>query len=150
MRDNLDDPQGYCVDVTGFGASLRLDAPLQAHTCKPRADDQLFTLEPRDDTGAVGISAYGRCLAATAAGAGANLILAPCDAASTGQGFRWLEGGGLSLSATVAQGDAGLCIVVASGVGEPAGGRNHLRRDLALDECAGADPSLAEWELAKQ
>ena len=44
LADNLDDPQGYCIDVPGFGDNLRLDAPLQAHTCKPGSDDQLFAL----------------------------------------------------------------------------------------------------------
>ena len=36
------DPDYYCLDVPGFGGSIRLDAPLQAHTCKWDADDQLF------------------------------------------------------------------------------------------------------------
>ena len=30
----LDEARGYCLDIAGFGATLRLDDPLQAHTCK--------------------------------------------------------------------------------------------------------------------
>ena len=28
----LDEARGYCLDIAGFGATLRLDDPLQAHT----------------------------------------------------------------------------------------------------------------------
>jgi hypothetical protein len=28
----LDEPRGYCVDISGFAATLRLEEPLQAHT----------------------------------------------------------------------------------------------------------------------
>ena len=38
----LDEPEFYCVDVAGFGANLSVSGPLQAHTCKPGADDELF------------------------------------------------------------------------------------------------------------
>ena len=40
----LDDARGYCLDIPGAGQTLRLDAPLQAHTCKYGAplDDQRF------------------------------------------------------------------------------------------------------------
>ena len=42
LRDPLDEPEFYCVDVAGFGNNLNLNSPLQAHTCKPGADDELF------------------------------------------------------------------------------------------------------------
>ena len=42
LRDPLDEPEFYCVDVAGFGSNLNLNSPLQAHTCKPGADDELF------------------------------------------------------------------------------------------------------------
>ena len=61
----LDEARGYCLDIAGFGATLRLDDPLQAHTCKYGAelDDQRF--EPLAN-GAIKASLYDRCLAATA------------------------------------------------------------------------------------
>ena len=42
LRDPLDEPEFYCVDVAGFGSNLNLNSPLQAHTCKPGADDEVF------------------------------------------------------------------------------------------------------------
>ena len=149
LRDNLDDPQGYCVDVAGFGANIRLDAPLQAHTCKGGAADQLFEMEKRRG-GAVRLSAYSRCLTATASTPGSTLVLASCGEALSTQSFAWLHGEHLALSDVDAPDRGDLCIAVAAGTGEPAGGRNHLRRDLGLYECDGTDPSLTAWELVKQ
>ena len=34
LKNDLDDPLGYCIDVRGFGSGIRLDADLQAHSCK--------------------------------------------------------------------------------------------------------------------
>ena len=40
----LDEVRGYCLDVAGFGATLRIVDTLQAHTCKygSQLDDQNF------------------------------------------------------------------------------------------------------------
>jgi hypothetical protein len=35
LVDPLDDPGHYCIDIVGFGSGVRLQSPLQAHTCKP-------------------------------------------------------------------------------------------------------------------
>ena len=45
LVDELDEPEYYCVDVPGFGASLNLGSPLTAHTCKPGADDEMFAVD---------------------------------------------------------------------------------------------------------
>ena len=61
----LDEGRGYCLDIAGFGATLRLDDPLQAHTCKYGAplDDQRFERTADD---AIRAAVYNRCLAAAA------------------------------------------------------------------------------------
>src|SRR5687768_820350 len=73
----LDDARGYCLDIAGFGATLRLDEPLQAHTCKYGAaiDDQRFE---RIANGAVKASQYNRCLAAESLAPGARLLVRAC------------------------------------------------------------------------
>jgi hypothetical protein len=40
----LDDARGYCIDIAGFGANIRLDDPLLVHTCKYGAslEEQIF------------------------------------------------------------------------------------------------------------
>ena len=147
------DPDYYCLDVPGFGGSIRLDAPLQAHTCKWDADDQLFyvfgPIIERDTT-------EGRlCVTVSDMATGATLLLDECyfdKAEWTGtqirdeQWFRFPDNPRPAVLFSLHTGNAGeLCVGVAGGAGEPAGGRNHLRRDLRVYDCAAADPSLITW-----
>jgi len=37
------------------------------------------------------------------------------------------------------------CMAVDDDDGQPTGGPSHLRRDLLLTQCEGADPSLTRW-----
>ena len=71
LRDNLDDPLGYCIDVAGFGANIRLDAPLPAHTCKPNSPDQLFAMTGDARSWSVLLTGYGPCLETVQADPGA-------------------------------------------------------------------------------
>ena len=76
----LDETRGYCLDIRGEGETLRLDEPLQLHTCKYGAavDDQRFE---RTADGAIRAPAYNRCLAAAKLEAGAQLLVRPCASA---------------------------------------------------------------------
>ena len=147
LADNLDDPQGYCVDVAGFGTNIRLDASLQAHTCKPGSDDQMFAPIAPADGGGIGLVEYDRCLAAETAESGAEINVVGCDAGMASQKFSLGEDGRVQLPSP--DGPV-LCLGIAAGQGEPAGGRNHLRRDLLLYDCDGAEPALIAWELVEQ
>ena len=147
LRDDLDDPQGYCVDVAGFGANIRLNAPLQAHTCKPGSDDQLFTPIDAVHGGGFRLVVYDRCLAAAIAEPGATVSVAECDSNAATQGFSLADDGRVQLALPDSP---ALCLGVAGGFGEPAGGRNHFRRDLMLYDCKAADPSLLTWRLAEK
>jgi len=147
LADNLDDPQGYCVDVAGFGANIRLDASLQAHTCKPGSDDQMFTPIAPADGGGILLVEYDRCLAVETAESGAEINVVGCDAGTVNQRFSLGEDGRVQLASPDGP---GLCLGIAAGQGEPAGGRNHLRRDLLLYDCDGTDPALTTWELVER
>ena len=144
LADFLDDQEGYCIDVAGFGANLMLDAPLQAHTCKPRSDDQLFSLV---DGKGIRLDRHGRCLMAVEVAPDSAVGVSPCDAADAGQDFRLGNDGRIRIQSAEEQ---ALCVGVAEGAGEPAGGRNHLRRDLMLYGCDEADRSLITWTLVEQ
>ena len=149
LQDDLDDPLGYCVDVRGFGSSIRLDADLQAHTCKSNSpDDQSFAMLDELPAGGIVLVDHGVCLAADAPEPGASILLGPCDDASASQQFEWLDDGRIQLRVEQDPPRPNLCIGVADGNGELAGGRNHLRRDLMLRDCANADPTLITWKAA--
>ncbi len=149
LMDDLDDPLGYCIDVRGFGAGIRLDADLQAHSCKSSgADDQAFAMTGDPGKSSIVLLDYDVCLAVAEPEIGASILLIPCDEASAFQKFEWLSDGRLHLLAEHSDSQPMLCIGVAGGAGEPAGGRNHLRRDLMLRDCAETDPALLAWNPA--
>ena len=77
LEDPLDEPEFYCVDVVGFRDSLKLDRALQAHTCKPGAEDELFSLN-QPSSGQIYMAAYDLCVEA---GEG-RLYLKPCSPGS--------------------------------------------------------------------
>ena len=116
LVDFLDDPLGYCVDVAGFGANLRLDAPLQAHTCKPGSDDQLFS---QLNGGGIRLTQHDRCLTFIQAADGSEVMVSPCDAGGSWQRFRLEDGGRIRLAA---EDGSALCLGVAGdGRSRPAG-----------------------------
>jgi len=142
----LDEARGYCLDIAGFGATLRLDDPLQAHTCKygSELDDQRF--EPIAN-GAIKASRYDRCLAATALEPGARLVVRPCTSAPT---QHWT----LTSGRFTPDSKQDLCISVANTKGEIAGtpaliSPVYRRRDVTLERCDDAQQARQafRWSL---
>jgi triacylglycerol lipase len=128
----LDEPRGYCLDIAGAGPTLRLDDPLQAHTCKygDPLDDQRFQKTSGDLVKAM---TYDRCLAASALEPGARLLMRPCAAAPVQQ---WVMAWGrlspasrrdLCVSLSVAEGQAAGTPILISPV--------YRRRDVTLARC---------------
>jgi len=128
----LDEARGYCLDIAGFGATLRLDDPLQAHTCKygSELDDQRFESVAN---GAIKATRYDRCLAVATLEPGAKLLVRPCSSAPT---QRWT----LTAGRLTPDSKRDLCVSVASTKGDIAGTPAVLspvyrRRDVALERC---------------
>ena len=135
LIDPLDEPEYYCVDVRGFGSGAQLDRPLQAHTCKPDGEDELFLVNHPAE-GQLSMPAYDLCLEAD----GGEVFVRPCSDAPA-QRFKVIPDG------TVRTGDDRLCLATAPGDGEEAGGASHLRRDLLLEDCAQGQRHLSQWLL---
>ena len=137
LVDALDEPEFYCVDVPGFGASLNLRSALTAHTCKPGADDETFAVN-QPGPGNLSMPAYDLCMEADGTGTLAQLYLRACSDSAM-QRFDLDSHGSLILSG------AGLCMAVSPGDGEPTGGPSHVRRDLLLLDCGAAEPARSRW-----
>ena len=133
LEDPLDEPEFYCADVAGFGANLNVSSPLQAHTCKPGADDEMFAFN-RPSEGQLYLVEHDRCLEA----GGGSVYVRSCSESPL-QRFAYGEDKTFRLASE------DLCLTVAGGNGQPAGGRSHLRRDLLLASCADVEPSLSKW-----
>jgi acetyl esterase/lipase len=145
----LDEPRGYCLDVAGFGATLRLDDPLQAHTCKYGAalDDQRFE---RVANGAVKASQYNRCLAAESLAPGAKLLVKACTPTPV---QRWTMAWGRLSPDTRRD----LCVSVGINKGEIAGTPAlvtpvYRRRDVTLERCDDAQEARQafRWSAADE
>ena len=135
LIDPLDEPEYYCVDVRGFGSNSQTDRSLQAHTCKPGGEDELFLVNHPSE-GQLFMPAYDLCLEAE----GNEVYTRTCsDAAS--QIFS------VGSDGTVRTGDGQLCLSVAPGEGEQAGGVSHVRRDLMMLDCTEGQRHLARWIL---
>ncbi|HEY8519968.1 MAG TPA: alpha/beta hydrolase fold domain-containing protein [Gammaproteobacteria bacterium] len=139
----LDDERGYCIDVAGNGGELRLDEPLETHTCKYGAplQDQLFELRAED--GRIEAVAQDRCLAAEALEPGARLHLRACDDSAL---QRWSLAWGRLRAAAAPE----LCAAVAPGAGElaatpPLVSPVYRRRALTLEACGDSERQAFRW-----
>ncbi len=139
LKDPLDEPEFYCLDVPGWGRRLNLQAPLMAHTCKPGADDEIFQTDYPHE-GQLAMPAYSLCVQADRAEAGAQLRLKECSDSA-------LQRFALSDGRLRPAGAPSLCLAVADAAGEPTGGPSHLRLDLALHPCASVSPARSAWTV---
>lgn len=140
LVDALDEPEYYCVDVPGFGASLNLQSALTAHTCKPGAEDEMFAVN-RPGPGNLYMPAYDLCMEVDGTDAPVQLRLRECSDSAM-QRFDIDLDGALVLSGTA------LCMAVSPEDGEPTGGPSHLRRDLFMLDCAETEPALRQWTFS--
>ena len=142
LTDPLDDPDHYCVDVVGFGSAVRLQNPLQVHTCKPTDNrDQQFTFSSLN--GQLYMEEYNLCVQPETLTRGSEIYLRDCSDIPE-QNFDHLADGTLRLTG---DGAISLCIAVAPGAGEIIN-PIHKRRDLILTACEGTEPSLIRWSFS--
>ena len=135
LIDPLDEPEFYCVDVRGFGSNSQTDRSLQAHTCKPGGEDELFLVNHPSE-GQLSMPAYDLCMEAE----GNEVYTRACSDTPSQVFVAGSDG-------TVRTGDGRLCLSAAPGEGEQAGGVSHLRRDLLLVDCTEGQRRLARWIL---
>jgi hypothetical protein len=140
LVDPLDEPEFYCLDLSGWGDHLKLDDPLQAHTCKTRgAGDQMFSV--RD--GKILVGETDRCLqVAVSSGkalAGSALLARTCSDNAM-QAFTLEEDGRISLTGS------DLC-VAAGDESTDASGPSHVWRVLSAERCDSVAAELMTWQI---
>jgi hypothetical protein len=139
LVDPLDEPEFYCLDLSGWGDHLKLDDPLQAHTCKTRgAGDQLFSI----GEGKILVGDTGRCLEIASSGRplpGAAILARECSGNAM-QAFTLEEDGRISATGS------NLC-VAAGNQSTDASGPSHVWRVLSVEHCDSTDPELMTWQL---
>ena len=140
LVDALDEPEFYCLDLSGWGDHLKLDDPLQAHTCKTRgAGDQMFTVED----GKILVGDTGRCLTLGVSSGmalpGVAILARECGDNAM-QGFTLEEDGRISVAGS------NLC-VAAGPESTDASGPSHVWRVLSVQRCDTVAAELMTWQV---
>lgn len=136
----LDEERGYCLDIPGHMSGVRLESPLQAHTCK----HGIWNQDGRFDVAAlenatIRMPFYELCLQAEDAVVGARLILAECNEAEL-QTWTVRDSGEIALEAFPR-----MCITIGEGPGRDAGGPQYLVRGAGIDVCAQEASDRQQW-----
>ncbi len=142
LQAPLDEPEYYCVDVPGFRSNVQLQSALMAHTCKPGAADETFTVN-HPSPGQIFMEAYDLCVQAERAEAGSELFLKACSDSPL-QRFDFTADAEIRLLHPDAE---ELCLTVAAGTGEATGGPSHLRRDMMFQTCSDIEPERSYWTI---
>jgi hypothetical protein len=141
----LDEPEFYCLDIPGFGSSLKLNSPLMMHTCKHKSassngDDEMFAYDS-PNPGQIEAFVYGKCAQVEGPGAGKRVYLEECSNSGLQQ-FIVTSGGQIQYKAA----DGSLfCMASADGQGQVAGGKSNLRRNMRMQPCDAVAKSLSTW-----
>ena len=143
LVDPLDDPEHYCIDVVGFGSGVRLQEPLQAHTCKSTDNrDEQFTHRPL--TGQLYMEEYRLCVQPDNPAHGSSLYVRACSDSPL-QNFDLFADGSIRVRA---DGPDQFCVAVAPGDGEVIN-PIHKRRDLSLAVCDATELKLMQWSFSE-
>ena len=135
----LDEARGYCLDIPGHLASVRLESPLQAHTCKHGIWNQDGRFDVTLGTGVLRMPHYDLCLQAENTSIGAHLLLAECTQAEL-QIWSLQDSGEIVLERFPQ-----MCITIEEGPGRDAGGPLYLMRSVALDTCTEQASDRQQW-----
>ena len=138
----LDEARGYCLDIPGHLASVRLESPLQAHTCKHGIWNQDGRFDVALGTGVLRMPHYDLCLQAENTSIGAHLLLAECTQAEL-QIWSLQDSGEIVLERFPQ-----MCITIEEGPGRDAGGPLYLMRSVALDTCTEQASDRQQWTTA--
>lgn len=140
LVDPLDEPEFYCLDLSGYGDHLRLEDPLQAHTCKGESPaDQLFTVVD----GKITVGDTDRCLqVAVSSGepmAGVSIIARACSDTS----YQALS---LEANGQIKLGETDLCLAAGT-ESTAASGPSHIWRVLSVQDCESVESARSTWQV---
>jgi|SaaInl5LU_22_DNA_1037371.scaffolds.fasta_scaffold08695_2 hypothetical protein len=150
LQSDLDEPRGVCIDIPGFRATIDLNVPVVAHTCKPNPDareDMLFRLDfPR--AGNIYNAEYQVCLDTVETLERGSVYVRPCSNSDT-QNFVRGENGELRPFGS------GLCVAVSPSPWHPAVlagvvpelGVTFVAKAMSLAPCDEVAAELKNWNF---
>lgn len=143
LQAPLDEPRGFCLDIPGHRAGVRLERPLHAHTCKHGMwhRDGIFDTDAFE-RGALHMPEYDLCVEAASSEPDSIVRLRECIASPL-QTWHRAESGEVASGA-----GADLCLTVGPGPSRPAGA-NHIIRTVRLMPCAPESAERQRWAFSK-
>lgn len=138
----LGESRGYCLDIPGHMSGVRVESPLQAHTCKHgiwNRDGRFDLVAP--GSGTLRMPHYDLCLGVESAAIGAQLLLAECAGAVL-QAWTVQDSGEIVLKTSPQ-----MCITIEDGRGRDAGGPQYLMKGVGLDTCAPLASERQQWTM---
>ena len=143
LQAALDEPRGFCLDIPGHRAGVRVERPLHAHTCK----HSMWHRDGMFDTGAfeqgvLHMPEYDLCVEAASSEPGAIVLLKDCNASRLQTWHRAASGEVMSGAG------ADLCLTIGPGPSRPAGA-DHVIRTVRLMPCAPESPERQRWAFSK-
>ena len=141
----LDEPRGYCVDMTGSKQSAKTSSPLQTHTCYDYegsiAVDQGVTTKGVAK-GSLRFPSFSVCVVGTGVSAGSNVTLTSCGASGL-KAITMNKSGQIKPVAS-----SSLCLTAGTNTVEGGGGSPvHLKRGLTWDTCNASAATRQQWKL---
>ena len=148
LKSDLGESRGVCVDIPGFRATIELNIPLVAHTCKPNPDareDMVFQLDSPLD-GNIYNAAYEVCFDTLATVERGTIHVRPCTDSAT-QKFHRTESGELRAMGS------DLCVAVSPSPWYPAvlagvtpePGVTFVAKAMSLAPCEEVAGELKHW-----
>ena len=148
IRDQLDEPRGYCLDIKGYKIKAKINNGLQAHTCYSYqgeiAVDQAFD-SLKLTKNQFFLPVFDVCMESGSIAVSAPIRLNKCNYGKL-QDFKLDIKGRIYPSS-----DTKLCLTVEQGQSKKGGGGSpvHLKRNLTLQPCSSALRPYQIWSTRK-
>lgn len=150
LQSDLGESRGVCVDIPGFRATIDLNIPIVAHTCKPNPDareDMVFQLDYPSE-GNIYNSTYQVCFDTVETVERGTVHVRPCTDSIT-QKFHRAENGELRAMGS------DLCVAVSPSPWYPAvlagvtpePGVTFVAKAMSLAPCAEVAEELKHWSF---
>jgi cytochrome c553 len=143
LKDALDAPKRYCLDLEGYAFTTDTSAPVIVHSCKEGLFKDGTWMVDYPQAGQIYLPEYKLCAAAESIAEGANVVLQDCSDALV-QKFVFRDDGKVEVTSDSSE---KFCL----GVGEtsrPTG--NNLRRQTRMTSCNATNEQLTQWILPRE
>ena len=143
LKDALDAPKRYCLDLEGYAFTTNTSAPVIVHSCKEGYFKDGTWMVDYPQPGQIYLPEYELCVAAESLQDGAKVILQNCSDEPLQQ-LVFRDDGKVEVMSDLSD---GLCLAVGE-TSRPTG--NNLRRETRFTCCDDTNEQLTQWILPRE